>query len=147
VEIDDAVRLRRAVHRLARAFNSVATDEGLTPTQASVLGTVVNAGPLTVANLADIEHLNPTLLSRVIGKLVDAEYVQRRPDPNDLRSAIVEATAAGRRLQKRVIAQRAAVLIDSAADLSADETQRLLAALPVLEKISGVELPVDATSS
>ena len=69
MDADEAVRLRRAIQRLARQFNTSATDEGLTPTQASVLGLVVGRGPVGLPELVRLEHINPTMLSRVVGKL------------------------------------------------------------------------------
>ena len=43
---EDVIRLRRTIARLARHFNASSTGEGLTPSQASVLGLIVGAGTL-----------------------------------------------------------------------------------------------------
>src|SRR5579863_5922375 len=69
MEEDSVIRLRRAVLRLARQLNAASVGEGLTPTQASVLGIVTHRGPLGLTELTEIEGLNPTMLSRVVGKL------------------------------------------------------------------------------
>ncbi|MBN9619683.1 MAG: MarR family transcriptional regulator, partial [Actinobacteria bacterium] len=87
MDAEQAVRLRRVVNKLARQFNGSSTDEGLTPTQASVLGLVCGRGPVSLGELARLEHLNPTMLSRVVGALDERQLLVRTPDPDDLRSA------------------------------------------------------------
>ena len=83
---DDAVaRLRAAVGRLERRLNSASLDVGLTPTQMSVLNAIARQGPVGVGDLATAENLNPTMLSRVVGKLESAGLISRTPDPDDRR--------------------------------------------------------------
>src|SRR5271169_3145184 len=89
---ESVIRLRRVVLRLARQMNAASVGEGLTPSQASVLGIVVNRGPLGLAELTEIEGLNPTTLSRVVGKLDSFGLIRRLRDPEDLRAARVEVT-------------------------------------------------------
>jgi DNA-binding MarR family transcriptional regulator len=101
-----------------------------------VLGTAARRGPLRVTELADIEGVNPTMLSRVVGKLVDAELVVRTPDPDDLRSGTLRSTSAGRARQKRVRARRAAAVARGAEGLTDAELRALVAALPALEKLA-----------
>ncbi len=90
-------KLRGVISKLARELNATATGEGLTPTQASVLGLIAFRGPLGLTELAQLEGLNPTMLSRVVGKLTELGLIQRDPNPDDLRAIQVEATDAGRR--------------------------------------------------
>jgi DNA-binding MarR family transcriptional regulator len=136
VDADDAVRLRRAIQRLARQFNTSATDEGLTPTQASVLALVFGRGPIALAELVRLEHINPTMLSRVVGKLDDDGLVERTPDPDDLRSATLRVTPAGSTVHERIKAQRGAAVTAAAAKLPADEHAALVAALTSLEHLA-----------
>jgi DNA-binding MarR family transcriptional regulator len=136
VDADDAVRLRRAIQRLARQFNTSATDEGLTPTQASVLALVFGRGPIALAELVRLEHINPTMLSRVVGKLDEEGLVERIPDPDDLRSATLRVTAAGQTVHERIKAQRGAAVTAAAAKLPPDEHAALVAALTSLEHLA-----------
>ena len=53
-------RLRGVIPRLARQLNETSTGEGLTPTQYSVLALVRVRGPLGLAELTELEGLNPT---------------------------------------------------------------------------------------
>src|SRR5580698_11259828 len=77
MEEESVIRLRRVVLRLARQLNAASVGEGLTPTQASVLGIVTNRGPLGLTDLTEIEGLNPTMLSRVVGKLDSFGLIRR----------------------------------------------------------------------
>jgi DNA-binding MarR family transcriptional regulator len=136
VDAEDAVRLRRAIARLARQLNSSATDEGLTPTQASVLGLIVGRGPVGLPELMRLEHLNPTMLSRVVGRLDELGLIVRSPDPDDLRSVTVSVTDDGRTVHERIKTLRAAAVSDAAGRLAAAEQQALIAALDAMDHLA-----------
>jgi DNA-binding MarR family transcriptional regulator len=136
MDSDTVIRLRRVVLRLARQLNAASVGEGLTPTQASVLGVVNGRGPVSLADLAEIEGLNPTMLSRVVGKLDSFGLIRRLRDPDDFRAARVEGTPQGRDAYERISAQRAAIISECVADLPADQADALVAALPALENLA-----------
>ena len=136
MDADGVTRLRGVIGRLARQLNASSTAEGLTPSQASVLGLVVFRGPLSLSELADLEGLNPTMLSRVVGRLQELELIRRIPDPADLRSASVTSTEAGQEVDRRVKAQRASVVSECVDQLLAEEQEALSAALPALEALA-----------
>jgi DNA-binding MarR family transcriptional regulator len=133
---ETVIRLRRVVLRLARQLNAASVGEGLTPTQASVLGIVTNRGPLGLTELTEIEGLNPTMLSRVVGKLDSFGLIRRLRDPDDFRAARVEVTPEGKRAYRRIAAQRAAILSERVAGLPPDQEAALIAALPALENLA-----------
>jgi len=133
---DTVIRLRRVVLRLARQLNATSVGEGLTPTQASVLGSIANRGPLGLAELTEIEGLNPTMLSRVVGKLDSFGLIRRLRDPDDFRAARVEVTSEGRQAYQRIAAQRAAIISECVAGLPAEQETALVAALPALENLA-----------
>jgi DNA-binding MarR family transcriptional regulator len=136
MDAEGVTRLRGVIARLARQLNASSTAEGLTPSQASVLALVVYRGPLSLSELADLEGLNPTMLSRVVGRLQELELIRRVPDPADLRSASVMATQEGQKVDRRVKAQRAAVVSQCVNQLSDQDEQALSAALPALEALA-----------
>jgi len=133
---ETVIRLRRVILRLARELNAASVGEGLTPTQASVLGIVTYRGPLGLTELTDIEGLNPTMLSRVVGKLDSFGLIRRLRDPDDFRAARVEVTPEGRRAYQRIAAQRAAILSERVADLPPEQADALITALPALENLA-----------
>lgn len=133
---DETARLRRAIARLARALNAAAAGEGLTPAQASVLGLVTARGPLTVSRLIELEGLNPSVASRVLGKLDEAGLVRRSPGTDDQRTVRVAATAAGRRMHQRIKIQRNALVSASIVRLPTEQAADLAHALPALEALA-----------
>src|SRR5262249_62303317 len=126
-------RLRGVIARLARQLNASSTAEGLTPSQASVLGLVVFRGPLSLSELADLEGLNPTMLSRVVGRLQELELIRRIPDPADLRSASVMSTPQGQKVTWRLKAHRAGGAARCVGHLSDQQGRALCAAPSTLE--------------
>jgi DNA-binding MarR family transcriptional regulator len=136
VDEDSVIRLRRAVLRVARQLNAASVGEGLTPTQASVLGLITRRGPLGLTELSEIEGLNPTMLSRVVGKLDSFGLIRRLRDPDDFRAARVEVTPEGKQANQRIAAERAAILSERVAGLPPDQADALVAALPALENLA-----------
>jgi DNA-binding MarR family transcriptional regulator len=133
---DAGVRLRAAVGRLARRLRETKAGSGLTPTQISVLFTVVRCGPLSLTELAEREALNPTMLSRVLGGLCAAGLTRRTTDTADRRVAVAEATAAGRRLRARIQQERSVALAAHLAALEPAARAAILDAIPALETLA-----------
>jgi DNA-binding MarR family transcriptional regulator len=133
---DTVIRLRRVVLKLARQLNAASREEGLTPTQASVLGITTMRGPLSLAELTELEGINPTMLSRVIGRLDSYGLINRLRDPDDFRAARVEITPKGKSVYERITAQRMAVISESVGALPAGQQTALLEALPALENLA-----------
>lgn len=90
---------------------------------------------MRISELAVVEHVNPTMLSRIVGALVDEGLLRRTPDPDDRRAGMVEVTAAGRRTHDRLRAERGKVLADGLAELSPADRAVVEAALPALEAL------------
>jgi DNA-binding MarR family transcriptional regulator len=133
---DGAIRLRRVITILARQLNASSTGAGLTPSQASVLGLIVARGPLTLADLGDLEGLNPTMLSRVISRLAAMGLIVRVPDPADLRSVSVVSTPDGKQVDQEIKARRAAAVSRCIELLPPAQASALTAALPALEDLA-----------
>jgi DNA-binding MarR family transcriptional regulator len=129
-------RLRTVICQLSRRLNAATTSVGLTPSQISVLGSIAANGPLGVSELAEIEGLNATMVSRIVGKLNDAALIDRTLDPGDRRAALVSITGPGRRALVMIRRQRSAELVESIARMPGEEASRLLGALPALEALA-----------
>ncbi len=129
-------RLRAVVGKLGRRLRPTRAGAGLTPSQISVLFTIVRAGPIGLSEVASLEALNPTMLSRITAQLTDQGLIRRRSDPEDRRAALVEATAVGVRMRERIHRERARALAARVELLDADERELLWEALPVLEQLA-----------
>jgi len=135
-DADDVARLRIAFTRITRVLDRQSRGHTLTGTQASVLATAARLGPVRITELAEIEGINPTMLSRIVGKLEDAGLLHRRPDPDDRRAALVEPTDAGWELHRRVREERTRLLAEHLGALSHGHATGLLDALPALEALA-----------
>ena len=97
MERETVERLRIALGITSRYLRSTEAGEGLTPTELSILATITRRGSLRLTELAEIERVNPTMLSRIAGRLAEARLISREADADDRRAARVEATAGGHR--------------------------------------------------
>lgn len=143
---EEVNRIRIALGRIARRVDRHSSEEGMTRTEFSVLATIARRGPLGVRELAEIEGLNPTMLSRILGKLDDRGLVDRTADVNDKRAVRVSTTAVGKALHRRLKAKRSALFAEQLNLLTPEHTDQLLVALPALEELADhlVRLPTPA---
>jgi DNA-binding MarR family transcriptional regulator len=135
-QTESTARLRAVIGRLSRRLRPTVAGSGLTPSQISVLFTVVRLGPIGLSELAGIESLNPTMLSRITAQLCDSQLIRRSADPGDRRSAFVGATAAGRRMRERIHRERTQALSAHVQNLEEHQREALWNALPVLEELA-----------
>ncbi len=138
LDTEAARQVRVVFGRLNRALRPTEAGlaAGLTPTRAIVLLSTDRHGPVRLAEVAEREGLNPTLLSRTVASLADAGLITRSADPGDRRSAWLEVTAAGRDLAEQIRDQRTQAVEDALAQLSAEERRLVEAALPALEQLA-----------
>jgi DNA-binding MarR family transcriptional regulator len=134
--IELPARMRTVVARLGRHLRQTRAGAGLSPTQYQVLATVVRLGPVRLSDLAAQEGLNPTMLSRIAGKLEAAGLVVRSQDATDGRVAYVAVSTDGRRLVDRVRGERTDALSRALDRLDGEELRILCEALPVLESVA-----------
>jgi DNA-binding MarR family transcriptional regulator len=135
-EEEDVARLRIALARISRVVDRRSAGDGLTRTQLSVLGTVVRLKSIGASELADIEGVNPTMLSRIVGKLEIAGLIRRVPAADDRRAVQVEPTPAGRALQAKLRRLRTQLFVEQLTELPDGRAAELLAALPALEALA-----------
>jgi DNA-binding MarR family transcriptional regulator len=135
IDVETAARLRAVVGKLSRRLNALARGSGLTPSQLSALGVIARQGPMRLSELAEVESMNPTMLSRVVAALDEAGLVRRRTDPGDRRAGLLEVTASGRRTHDRLRAERGRALTDGLQALEPRAAEAIATALPALEAL------------
>lgn len=132
---DEVSRLRVALGRISRQVDRQTSGGELTKTQFSILTTAVRRGPIRASEMAEIETLNPTMLSRMIGKMEAEGLLMRSADPDDGRAVVVAATHAGIALHSQLRDKRTQLFAEYLAQLPETKTQDLLDALPALEAL------------
>jgi DNA-binding MarR family transcriptional regulator len=131
----DAARLRLAIGRLSRRLRRHQL-AGLTPGQVAALSTVDRSGPLRLSELAAIEGIAPSTLTRLVAALEERDYVLRNPVAGDARASELAITRGGREVLDRIRQESTAALAGSLASLRPDQLATLAAALPVIEQLA-----------
>ena len=129
-----AARLRLAITRAARRLRQQASGD-LTPTSAAALATVERHGPLTPSELAEIERVKRPTATRTLRHLASLDLVDRTPDPDDGRSALVSITPAGRERLRRLRGRKNAYLARRMREMPEDDVRTLERAAEILERM------------
>ena len=73
-------------------FNRTAEKEGLTSRQWRTLAQLFRHEGINQGALADFLDVQPITMTRIVDRLEDAGWVERRPDPNDRRAVTLHST-------------------------------------------------------
>jgi DNA-binding MarR family transcriptional regulator len=105
--------------------------------QASVLSRLDREGPQTASALATAERVRPQSMAQTLSELETAGLIERRPDPADRRSSQIELTEEGRHRVLEGRGRREDWLAAAiAAELNSEEQRTLLAAIPLLQRLT-----------
>lgn len=106
----EAVMVAARVLVAVSAQSVAAVDDVVTLPQLRVLVMVASRGPLNLGAVAAGLGVHPSNATRAVDRLVVAGLLDRRDDPADRRSLLLELTVEGRALVDRVMdARRAAI--------------------------------------
>jgi DNA-binding MarR family transcriptional regulator len=131
---DLAGHLRLVIARSARRLRQEAGAD-LSPSLTAALATVDRHGPITPSELAARERIQRPTVTRILGRLEEAGFVSRTPDPHDRRSSVVVATPAGSALMEELRTRKTAYLARKIETLSAEDRAVLERASNVLERM------------
>jgi DNA-binding MarR family transcriptional regulator len=88
-------------HNLQARSKSMESTHGVTGPQRLVLRLVGRFPELSAGELADVLHLHPSTLTGILRRLEEHGLLQRKPDPNDGRRALLKLTSAGKRIDSK----------------------------------------------
>jgi DNA-binding MarR family transcriptional regulator len=131
---ETAAHLRLVINRAARRMRQEAGTE-MRPSRASALVTVELHGPLTPSELAEIEGVKRPTATRILRGLEGEGLIERTPDPNDGRSALISITADGRERLRRLRRRKNAYLARRMRGLDAGDVASLERAAQILEQL------------
>jgi DNA-binding MarR family transcriptional regulator len=106
-----ALGIKAIQRELERLANEAMRPLGLTGAQADALVVIHQAGPLSLKDLGELLIAEAGHPSRLVDRLVEAGYVERRPAGDDRRRVELSLTPSGRRLVKRVEEAREGILV------------------------------------
>ena len=127
--------LLMAVTRLARRLRRVASPDGVTPTQRSILTTLERRGPLTHGDLAAVERVRPPTITAAVNRLEEQGLVRRVRDDADRRVARVALTDVGATRLADTRRERTAYLEQRLRALSSADRAAIAAAAPALARL------------
>ncbi|GLQ98761.1 MarR family winged helix-turn-helix transcriptional regulator [Dyella mobilis] len=128
--------LTAAVGQLLRRVRSKADPSELNLSQLSVLSRLDLEGAMTTADLARAESMKPQSMGTVLAGLEQEGLVHRQPHPTDGRQILFALTSAGTEVRrKRGIAKRE-WLLSAMATLEPAELQTVMAAIPLIKRLS-----------
>jgi DNA-binding MarR family transcriptional regulator len=135
MEFADAMgRLRRS---LRRAVRDHMPEPHLPASEREILMSIYRSPGIGVNEAADVLQAAPNTVSTLVTSLKKAGLIDRRPRPEDRRAAQLFLTRAGEVRIEQVRRHRAQVLDRAFLDLSDDDRDRLLGALPALDRLIG----------
>ena len=129
--------LRVGIGVLVRRLRKVHTEGQLTLTETSALARLDRGGPTTAAALAKCEQISPQSMGTTLAALEARGLVERRPDADDGRRAVVTLTGAGLHvLRSRRDARTQKIAASLASGFSPAELEQLRAAVPLIERLA-----------
>ena len=132
-----AGELRALLGRLSRRLRQTSVVGEMTLSQASVLSLLEREGPATPGILATKERISPQSMGTILVSLEALGLVSRTPDPTDRRRLVISLTEAGLQVIHGARRQKEERLARALAEhFTAEEQQRLIAALPLLERLA-----------
>jgi len=133
---ETALDLVLALHRLVRSLRRSAASPGLHPTQLLVLVHLVEVGPSRIGELAARVSCSQPTATTVTNGLEAAGLVRRVPDTSDGRAIRVQLTEAGRATLLAIAKDQAGQLRRRLDELDEADRQTVLAAVPVLRRMT-----------
>jgi DNA-binding MarR family transcriptional regulator len=94
---------------------------------------------MPLGELARLEEIGASTLTRIVGALEDSGLVTRTADPEDRRVALVGVSPAGRRLLHAARSRSDTYLAQRIATLDSADAAVLLQAVDVVERLLGDE--------
>jgi DNA-binding MarR family transcriptional regulator len=122
---------------LRRRLRQVLTEGELTLPESSALVRLDRGGPATSSALARLEQISPQSMGATLGSLEARGLVERRPDPQDGRRAVMSLTEAGlQALRNRRNARTEQLTRVLANEFTRSELRQLMAAAPLIERLA-----------
>ncbi|MGN6587691.1 MAG: MarR family winged helix-turn-helix transcriptional regulator [Solirubrobacterales bacterium] len=81
---------------LGRLMRRLRAEHGFSLAQGAVLGRLDREGPQSVSDLAGKERMRPQSMAQTVADLEAEGLVERNPDPDDRRRALLSLTESGR---------------------------------------------------
>ena len=117
-------RIRRMIAERARMVHPE-----LSPVAYSMLMALNDSGPRRASDLVEMFAIDKGAVSRQVQSLLELGLIERAPDPEDRRAAILSITEEGSRRLASIAAARRSEVIDRLAEWSDEDLQAFVSAM------------------
>jgi len=132
-----AAGLRVSMGLLVRRLRQAGADDELTLPESSALARLDRGGATTATALAKIEQISPQSMGATLAALEARGFIERRPDPDDGRRAVISLTTAGlQALRNRRSARTERLAQALLTGFTHSELKHLMAAVPLIERVA-----------
>ncbi|GAA4388145.1 MarR family winged helix-turn-helix transcriptional regulator [Tsukamurella soli] len=131
-----AARLRPALNQLHFMIRRRTPGPDLTPSQQSVLSTLMATGPIRMGELARLERIRLPSTTSAVDGLERQGLVERTTDPTDRRAVVVQLSPEGIATTQELQRARNEALAGFLATLSTGERENLYTAIPALNRLT-----------
>jgi len=129
--------LRVSIGLLLRRMRQTRVEGELTLPESSALARLDRGGPATASALARLEQISPQSMGATLASLEAKGLIERRPDPEDGRRAVLSVTGAGLQWLRSKRNARTELLAKAlSAGFTPAELQVLNTAAPLLERLA-----------
>lgn len=125
--VDDylAYLLARASHLISSEFHAVVEASGLSLLEWRVMASLSGKEALSVGELADIVLAKQPTVTKLVGRMAEAGWVQRVDAPHDKRQSLVSLTPVGHRKVQPLLTQARVHEAQVMTEIGADEVTLL----------------------
>jgi DNA-binding MarR family transcriptional regulator len=132
-----AAALRVSIGLLLRRLRQVRVEGELSLPESSALVRLDRSGPATPSELAKREQISPQSMGATLAALQARGLIERRPDPQDGRRAVLSVTGAGHDVLRDKRNARTEQLAQAlSTGFTPAELRQLMAAAPLLERLA-----------
>lgn len=124
--------LQDATRHLRKRFEQLGGAYGLSAAQWRLLVTVKHDEGVPQARLAEILEVEPISVSRLVDRMEEAGWIERRTDPTDRRVRTIHGTAKSTKLFETLKGVAAEVYDEAFAGTSAAERKAIMAGLKTI---------------
>lgn len=125
---------------LGRLMRRLRAEHGFSLAQGAVLGRLDREGPQSVSDLAGRERMRPQSMAQTVSDLEAEGLVERNPDPDDRRRALVSLTGPGRKLLTASRERREGWLVRAIEELPAEDRETVERAVVLLGHLADAEI-------
>jgi MarR family transcriptional regulator, transcriptional regulator for hemolysin len=111
---------------ISKRYDQRAKGLGLTRAQTRLLAYLLYHEGINQARLADLLEIEPISLARLLDRMEQAGWVERRPDPKDRRAWLLYTTAKLKPVFTKMVEIGKEVRAEALAGLSADEREQVM---------------------